>query len=275
MLQQIADFRDEARELHRLLDRLEDADWAQPTLFKGWTVNDVVQHLHVTDVMAATAAVDPEGFSAMLADMRAKRQAGLSRVEETRQRLGDPRGRELLARWEAGFERLCALLAAKDPSERLRWAGPDMGLRMFATARQMETWAHGQEIYDVMGEERVPTDRLRNIAEIGVRTFGWTFVNRGLPVPPETPHVRLRATSGNSWEWPGSSADDAVEGDALAFCQVVTQVRNVADTELSFRGDTARRWMEIAQCFAGPPEDPPAPNTRRPAPPKHDRLKGS
>jgi hypothetical protein len=43
---------------------------------------------------------------------------------------------------------------------------------------------------------------------------------------------------------------------------VVTQVRAVADTELQVTGDTARRWMAIAQCFAGPPQDPPAPGSR-------------
>jgi hypothetical protein len=37
----------------------------------------------------------------------------------------------------------------------------------------------------------------------------------------------------------------------------VTQGRNVADTPLEVVGDTATRWMAIAQCFAGGPADPP------------------
>ena len=98
-----------------------------------------------------------------------------------------------------------------------------MGLRMFATARQMETWAHGQAIYDLLGETREATDQLRNIAEIGVRTYGWTFANRGLPVPGPAPYVRLTAPSGSIWEWNEPAADNAIEGDALPFCQVVTQ----------------------------------------------------
>jgi hypothetical protein len=59
-----------------------------------------------------------------------------------------------------------------------------------------------------------------------------------------------------------------VEGSASEFCQVVTQVRNVADTRLRVSGETARRWMAIAQCFAGGPETPPAPGTRFRKPPR-------
>ena len=35
---------------------------------------------------------------------------------------------------------------------------------------------------------------------IGVRTFGWTFVNRGLATPGPAPHVRLAAPGGDIWE---------------------------------------------------------------------------
>jgi uncharacterized protein (TIGR03084 family) len=145
---------------------------------------------------------------------------------------------------------------------RLTWFGPDMGVRMFTTARQMETWAHGQAIFDVMGATRQPSARLRNIAEIGVRTYGWTFANRGLPVPGSVPHVRLTGPSGIVWTWNEPDHGNSVEGLAMEFCQVVTQVRNVADTGLTVAGEPARAWMSLAQCFAGPPEAPPAPGTR-------------
>ena len=190
------------------------------------------------------------------------RDRGLSRREVTSHRLGDLTGPALRERWYAQMNALCDRLANMPPDTRLNWFGPDMGLRMFTTARQMETWAHGQEIFDVMGVAREPTDRLRNIAEIGVRTFGWTFANRGLPLPGPAPYVRLDAPSGGIWEWNDPSPANRVEGTALDFCQVVTQVRNVTDTSLSVTGESAQAWMRIAQCFAGPPEDPPAPGAR-------------
>jgi uncharacterized protein (TIGR03084 family) len=171
-------------------------------------------------------------------------------------------GQLLLERWYAQTADLCDKLSTLPPRARLTWYGPDMGVRMFTTARQMETWAHGQAIYDLMGMVREPTDRLRNIAEIGLRTYGWTFANRGIPMPGPTPYVRLVGPSGAIWEWNDPSPDNRVEGSALDFCQVVTQVRNVADTTLKVTSKAARGWMSLAQCFAGPPEDPPRPGTR-------------
>ncbi|MEE8557360.1 MAG: TIGR03084 family protein, partial [Myxococcota bacterium] len=103
---------------------------------------------------------------------------------------------------------------------------------------------------------------IKNIAVIGVKTFGWTFVNRGLDVPGDVPYVRLIAPSGAAWEWNEPSKENRVEGLATEFCHVVTQGRNVADTALRVVGETAGRWMAIAQCFAGAPNDPPKPGAR-------------
>ena len=183
VLPQIDDFRAEADELHRLLATLKDSDWSRPTQFKQWTINDIVQHLHMGDAMGLASARDPTAFEALMIDIRARRAKGMTRVEETRDRLGGLTGARLLVRWCEHLEQLCAALTAKGPNERLKWAGPDMGVRMFATARQMETWAHGQAIYDLLGLERpAPSPRIRNIAEIGVRTFGFAYRNRDLQI---------------------------------------------------------------------------------------------
>jgi uncharacterized protein (TIGR03084 family) len=137
-----------------------------------------------------------------------------------------------------------------------------MGVRMFTTARLMETWAHGQEVYDLVRVDRTHTDRLRHIATIGVKTFGWTFANRGLAPPGPPPYVRLTAPSGAIWEWNEPSETSFVRGSAVDFCRTVTQVRNVADTSLEVVGEVATRWMAIAQCFAGGAVDPPKPGER-------------
>lgn len=261
-MQHISDLRAEADDLHALLAAVPEPVWTTPTLFKGWTIADVISHLHAGDQLALASLTSPETFATLLADIRQKRAGGLSGIEENRQRIGRLTGAALLERWRTELERLCTLLSAKAPDARLNWVGPDMGARMFTTARQMEVWAHGQAVYDVLGRDRPPTDRLKSIAVIGVRTYGWTFANRTLPVPGDPPHVALTAPSGARWEWNPASADNVVSGSALEFCQVVTQVRNIADTGLQVTGEPARRWMEIAQCFAGPPETPPPPGSR-------------
>jgi uncharacterized protein (TIGR03084 family) len=262
MLAQAEDFQAEANELHALLATLDEKDWQRATLFKEWTVNDIVQHLHDGDLSASASVAGPEAFNRLRDQIQAARDTGLTRVQETRQRLGSLTGKRLLERWHATMVDLCDALSALPVNARLPWFGPDMGVRMFTTARQMETWAHGQAIHDLVGATRQPTDRLRNIAEIGVRTYGWTFANRGQPVPGPAPCVRLTGPSGAVWEWNDPSPDNSIIGDAQDFCQVVTQTRNVADTRLTVIGEPARIWMGLAQCFAGPPENPPPPGAR-------------
>jgi uncharacterized protein (TIGR03084 family) len=137
-----------------------------------------------------------------------------------------------------------------------------MSVRSCISARQMETWAHGQAAFDLLGRVRVEHDRIRNIAIMGVNTFGWTFVNRGRVVPSKKPYVRLKSPSGEWWTWNDADERNCVEGSAAEFCQVVTQTRNVADTSLRMSGEVAHEWMSMAQCFAGPPVAPPAPGSR-------------
>jgi hypothetical protein len=75
--------------------------------------------------------------------------------------------------------------------------------------------------------------------------------------------LRLTAPSGALWEYGEASDNERIEGPAEAFCQVVTQTRNIADTTLSVVGSNATAWMAKAQCFAGAAETPPAAGTRR------------
>ena len=261
---QISDLRAEADEFDALLAGLKPGAWTRPTQFKAWTAEDIVRHLHAGDLLALASATGPETFAKMYDEAQALRAQGKTRRAVELLRIGtDDAGDALRRRWRSTLARLCDVLAAKPADARLKWAGPDMGVRMFTTARQMEIWSHGQAIYDLSGQERpAPAARLRNIAEIGVRTFGWTFTVHKLPVPPSVPHVRLSAPGGEIWEWNAGNATDRIDGEALAFCQVVTQTRNIADTALQVTGETARHWMSIAQCFAGPPETPPAKGTR-------------
>lgn len=267
MLPQIADFRAEANDLHALLVTLPSADWDRATLFKQWTINDIVQHLHDSDLMAAASVSGADRLEKFRSERQALLDRGMNRLQATRLRFGDLTGARLRECWHAQVIDLCDRLSTLPADARLQWVGPDMGVRMFTTARQMETWAHGQAIYDLLGVTRTATDRLRNIAEIGVRTYGWTFANRRRPVPGPVPYVRLTAPSGDIWTWHDPTPDNSVLGDALAFCQVVAQTRNVADTDLQVTGEPATIWMSLAQCFAGPPNDPPAPGSRFMVPP--------
>lgn len=262
MLQEILDLREEGDALYAVLQTMDERHWDTVTQFKSWTIHDVVLHLHFSDYLAITTARDRSAFSDVLAALLTAMGEGQTLMQYSRDWIEPISGADLLVRWRNAFVEMCDLFASLDPQTRLEWFGPDMGLRMFATARQMETWAHGQEIYDLLGLVRQNTDRLKNIVVIGLKTFAWTFINRGLTPPASPPYLRLEAPSGAIWEWGQPSDTYAISGTAEAFAQVVTQTRNVADTSLQVIGEDAKHWMSIAQCFAGPPADPPAPNTR-------------
>jgi uncharacterized protein (TIGR03084 family) len=262
VLQESRDLLAEADELHAFLETLKQEDWSRPTAFKRWTPWDVVAHLHFFDCVSLVALEGREAFAARRDALVQDLAAGTTNAEMARREFGAFAPAGLLERWIGSCQEMARQLGESDPDRRLPWFGPDMGVRMFTTARLMETWAHGQEIYDLVGATRVPTERLRHVATIGVKTFGWTFANRRLEPPGRPPYVRLLAPSGAIWEWNDPSESECVRGDALDFCQVVAQTRNVADTKLEVVGPVATRWMSIAQCFAGPASDPPGPGAR-------------
>jgi len=261
-MQQAEDFRQESRALAAILDPLGDADFDQPTLFKGWTIDDVIGHLHMFNVAAAKAIESDAAFAAFFTPIAAGLAAGQNLRQTQYPWLDGLRGRALFESWRDEAEQTADAYANADPKRRVKWAGPDMSALSSITARQMETWAHGQEVFDCLGHQRVEQDSIRNIAHLGVATFGWTFVNRGLPVPDPAPHVQLTGPSGAVWDWNTPQTDNSVQGDAVDFAQVVTQVRNIDDTSLVTTGKAAGEWMALAQCFAGAPIDPPAPGTR-------------
>lgn len=252
----------EYSELSLLAATLTPRQWIQETPFEGWTPWDEIAHLCFFDETAILAATDPEAFAGDTAELLKQFANGLQIKEITQKRYGHLSSTRLLSYWKQCFERLVDALSGMEPKARLPWYGPMMSVRSFATARMMETWAHGQDIYDCLGKRRQVSDRIKNIAHLGVSTFGWAFINRNLPVPGPAPYVKLKAPSGESWIWNDPPSEDSyICGSAEEFCLVVTQRRNVIDTRLQYAGSAAQ-WLPIAQCYAGPAEDAPAPGVR-------------
>ncbi len=264
MLQVSVDLREEVDELHGFLQTLKPEDWDRETGFMEWTPWDVVAHLHYFDVVSMSALEGGEAFASEREALFKAIGAGRTNQELGRERFADLDAPSLMREWRSTAHKLAEALGNSDPKRRLPWFGPDMGVQMFTTARYMETWAHGQEIYDLMGASRTHTDRIKNIATIGMKTFGWTFVNRKEEIPGPPPYVRITAPSGEIWEWNDPDENECIRGDAVEFCQVVTQGRNIADTKLEVTGPVATQWMSIAQCFAGGRVDPPKPGVRGP-----------
>ncbi|HET9602386.1 MAG TPA: TIGR03084 family metal-binding protein [Acidimicrobiales bacterium] len=235
----------EHADLDAIVADLDERSWEHPTPARGWAVRDQISHLGYFDRTAVLAVTEPVAFSATVAALLA---GGVDPSVEPGRAMGPA---ELLAWWRDGRAQLLGVLRPLDPATRISWYGPPMGARSFATARLMETWAHGQDVADALQVVRSPTDRLRHVAHLGVRARPFSYLNRGLEPPAEPVSVILTAPSGETWEWDGG-APDSVSGPALDFCLVVTQRRHPADTALDIVGGRAVEWMEIAQAFAGP-----------------------
>ena len=237
---------------------LEPEQWAAPTPSPGWTVADQIAHLTYFDGTAALAIRDPDAFNASLGELVTLLEAGDDAMDD--HTLGWARAlspADLLERWRAGRADLAEAAATLADDDRVPWYGPSMGAKSFLTARLMECWAHGQDVVDAVHAERPATERLAHIARLGFITRGWTYVNRG-EEPPDTPvRVVLQAPAGDEWTFGSDDAAESVTGSALDFCLVVTQRRNVDDTDLVVTGEAARDWMRKAQAFAGPPTDGP------------------
>jgi uncharacterized protein (TIGR03084 family) len=245
--------------LDTLVSALDDAAWTTVTHCSDWTIKDQICHLAYFDATARLAATDAEAFGRHAAELFGSLKRMEDFVELTMEAGRKMSVDDLLAWWRTERTRMNEALLVLDPKHRLPWYGLPMSARSFATARLMETWAHGQDVYDVLDKKRPVSPGLRHIAHLGVKTFGWSFSVRGMEVPDTAVRVELTAPTGAPWTWGDAATAEKIAGPAEDFCLVVTQRRHVDDTALACTGDTARRWMLVAQAFAGPPDNgPPA-----------------
>ncbi len=256
------DLRDEYDALDAIVADIGEEGMDTVTPFYGWTVRDEITHIAYFDEAGKLAATDPQAFN----DHMTKMLEGIVEYDDLHKKVAavgrDMSAPDLMKWWRDERNALIDALAACDPKDRLPWYGPDMSARSFATARLMETWAHGQDVVDALKADRQATDRLQHVAHIGFITFKWSFLNRKLDLPEQVVRVELTSPSGQSWVFGPEQDDNIVKGSALDFCLAATQRRNVADTKLEVIGHVASQWMSIAQTFAGPPEEPPAPGAR-------------
>lgn len=264
-MQQAEDFRAESAALYALLERTEFARFEEPTLFKDWSINTVLQHLHFWNQMAQYQLTDEAELIDTLSKI-GKAEGGMRAYEAAY--FSGITSPALLHKWWQGVQATANVFAKCDPKARLKWAGPDMSARSSMTARLMETWAHGQAVYDHLGIARQNEDRISNIVILGVNTYGWTYKTRGQTPLGPMPNLVLTAPSGAIWRYGEESARSRIEGRAEEFCQVITQTRNIADTDLWLTGEAAKDWMGKAQCFAGAAHPAPPPGTRKMSTPR-------
>ena len=263
MLKQAYDFKDESDHLFNVLKKLSNTDFEKKTLFKNWSFNTIVRHLHVWNYAAKLALINNNDWEKFSKKLQFNFTEGKSLNDFEKEFTKNLNGKVLLNKWKELFEETAEIFKLEDPKKRVRWVGPDMSVLSSISARHMETWAHGQAIFDALGLERKNKDRIINIVIIGKNTFNWSYTVNKLRIPEEVPYLKLISPSGKLWEFNEKNKSNYIEGLGEEFCQVVTQVRNIKDVNLKTYGPISKKWMSIAQCFAGKAQKPPKPGVRK------------
>jgi len=246
----LEDLRVEGDQLDVMVAGLSEDEWRTATPAIGWDIATQVAHLAWTDEVAVSAASDKAAWDGLVLTA-----------------IGDPHGfvdamalvgaqvppADLLARWRAARPALAGTLQGYPAGQKMPWFGPPMSAASMATARFMETWAHSLDVAEALGIVAAPTDRIRHVAHLGVRTRNFAFGVHEETPPAAEFGVTLISPSEDVWSWGPQDAAQTVIGSAYDFCLLVTQRRHRDDLDLQAVGPDANRWLDIAQAFAGPP----------------------
>ncbi|MBN1375122.1 MAG: TIGR03084 family protein [Dehalococcoidia bacterium] len=242
----VSDLRAEQESLDAFLSTLKDDQWDLPTPSIPWTVKDSVSHIaYIDDVAVATCKGDNSYFELAYKVGLTFNEVG---VEKGRAR----KPAEVLAWWRQSRELMYDALMKTDPKARLPWFSLPMGARAFATARIMETWAHGMDCYDAVEVKPVFTDRLKHVAYMACQARPFAYQVHGFPVPEVPIRIEIKLPSGAIWTNGTENNENYIKGEAAEFCLVAVQRRNWKDTSLEIHGNEAQRFMEVAQTYAGP-----------------------
>jgi uncharacterized protein (TIGR03084 family) len=253
--QVLDDLTAEGDALEAVVAPLDEQGWRTPVPAPGWDIATTIVHLAWTDECAIVAGTDKAAWDAALLEAIANPEGFVD--EQAFAGAGAP-GSEILARWRAARPAIVRMLRDFPDGAKLPWYGPPMSPTSMGTARFMETWAHALDVYDALiatgaiAQRPEPSDRIRHIAHLGVRTRNYAYGVQGLEPPAEEFRVELVAPSGETWAWGPEDAAQSVTGPAYDFCLRVTQRGHRDDLALVATGPDADRWLDIAQVFAGP-----------------------
>jgi uncharacterized protein (TIGR03084 family) len=236
------DLEAEQGRLQRILEVLDEAQWATESGAPGWTVADVVLHLAQTEegVVATVTGIGSD----------ARPDRGVS-VDEAMARLVKSqrdKPRRIFQRWRTARVAAVAELRAADPSKRLRWVEAPLKPATLATTRLAEHWAHALDITGPLGIDLPDTDRLRHVAWLAHRSLAYAFSVAGQQDQPV--YCKLTAPDGTTWEYGPPDAASSISGPAGAFCRVAAQRLSAEQSGLHVEGPYGAAALSVLRTYA-------------------------
>lgn len=234
----LADLAAEHEVLDNLVAPLSPDVWARPSPSPGWTLAHQIHHLDVSEGAALLALT---GHSDQVF-------APTGRWPD-RPLPTDPA--EVLGNWRASRAASLEVMASLDAKAPIIWGDGPMTCRSFATARLMETWAHGLDCFTTAGVEPVDTDRLRHVAHIGYRALPYAFRSQGVTPPSHLAELRLElvSPSGETWTYGEPDAPQSITGTAGHWCRVATRRMPADDSDLIANGPLAHAVLKAARAY--------------------------
>ena len=234
----LADLAAEHRVLDDLVATLPADVWDRPSPSPGWTLAHQIHHLDVSEGAALLALT---GHSDQV----------FSPTGRWPDRPLPPDSAEVLGNWRASRAASLEAMAALDAKSPVIWGDGPMTCRSFATARLMETWAHGLDCFATVGAEPTDTDRLRHVAHIGYRALPYAFRSQGITPPAPLSELRLVLTAPSSEVWIYGEADapQSITGSAGHWCRVATRRMAAVDSDLIANGPLAQAVLTTARAY--------------------------
>ena len=245
----LTDLVKEQQSLDQFLQKISPREWGKATAVEGWSIQDLVSHLAQFEDLVAESVedgVDPNVTVAEHGSFEAFVASGTAKGAEMRPQ-------DVIEWWRLSRARAMDALWARESSDRVMWLGGECSARLMATYRIMETWAHGLDVWDVMGDEEHPvpeTDRLRHIAFLAHRLLPLAFERAG-----ETyAEVRIEVMGPDYAKWSfGPEGAPRIKGPAMQFARLAVQRSTLeACPDLTAEAEPAERALRLVTAYLTP-----------------------
>ncbi len=242
----LSDLVAEQQQLDQFLQRVNVRNWSTKTPAKGWDIRDTVSHLAHLEEYAHNAL--SEGGTRLGEILEYPSFDAFTDVGVKRGRSMRPQ--DVIEWWRLGRAKVVDALSRASIRDRVPWMYGDISARMFATARLAETWAHGLDIHEAVGDDEFEdTDRLRHIIVLAQKTLPWAFAQAGIEYTAE---VRVEGI-GQMYAKYASGPEDAehlIRGPAGDLCRIAVQRLDPSHVEgLLIKGDLAEAAVKVMRTY--------------------------